>query len=286
MIEKFVIVVCTTGKSENLMNSLSKLLEIRNMSGYDVDILLVINDVSTDLNIDPRIKVIFEGAKGYSNVRNAAVQALPDNANLIFLDDDEIPTLEWFLALVKKHTAFPEDIIFGPVYSNVVDSIDSYRDEFKNYFKNLPDDSLVKQAGAGNMLIPQTMIKMGWVVFDPIFNESGSEDTDFCFRIRKKGKQIRYAKEAVVYEIQNMNRSNPDFLHERFIKDIANYSLVIQRNSSLSSQFWRFCSLILRIIFFGLASTVNKAFSFQYKAYSISLRTFIRGKPYVGDFTK
>lgn len=285
MNDKFVITVCTAGKNKNLMNCLSNLLEIKEKSEYMVEIHLVINDFSTDLEINPKIKVIFEGLKGYSNVRNAAVKSLPENSNLIFLDDDEIPTLKWFQALVSKHMSYPEDIIFGPVYSIANESILSYRDDFKNFFDKLKDNSLVQQAGAGNMLIPKSLIKTGWVSFDPLFNLSGSEDTDFCFKMRRKGKQIRYAKEAAIYEVQDKNRFDSQFLHERFIRDTANYSLVIRRNSSLRFQIWRFSGLLLRILFFGLSSRVNKAFLPQYKAYSTSLRTFICGIPYAGEIT-
>ena len=272
MNDKFVITVCTAGKNKNLMNCLSNLLEIKEKSEYMVDLHLVINDFSTDLEINPNIKVIFEGLKGYSNVRNAAVKTLPENSNLIFIDDDEIPTLKWFQALVSKHMNYPEDIIFGPVYSSTTDSINSYRDDFKNYFKRLPDNSLVKQAGAGNMLIPQTIIKNGWAVFDPIFNESGSEDTDFCFRIRKIGKHIRYAKEAVIYEIQSTERIDSSYLETRYIRDITNYSLIVRRNCGYLSISRRALILSWKIAIYGFYFIFKKSHKTELKAHFLSLK--------------
>ena len=282
MKESYFLTVCTLGSNKNLSTCLAKLLEIKVNTDYEIEILLVVNRSSIDLDINPIINVVFEPAKGYSNVRNAAVNFIPENANLIFIDDDEIPTLRWFNALVAKHRKYPSDIIFGPVYSNFNSSTNAYRDQFRHRFDQLSDESLVKQAGAGNMLIPQDLIKTGMVYFHPIFNLSGSEDTDFCFRIRKMGRRIRYAKNAEICEVQTSERFDSRYQDYRYIRDICNYSLVIRTNSNRTLIVWRFCSLTVRIALYGAFSIFSKNFSVQFKAYLLSLKTLVTGKPFLG----
>jgi len=280
------VVICTLGENPNLNQCITKLLELKKNSVHSLEVLVVLNTAKAEVKYPPGVLLQYEAVKGYASVRNKAISVIPEDVSVIFIDDDEIPTERWLNALILKHEEYPEDVIFGPVFQNPSSPQNAYRRNFKKYFDQLIDDSTVNQAGTGNMLIPKDLIKTGWVWFDPLFNLSGSEDTDFCFKMRKRGKQIRYAKEAALYEVQGSERFDSQFLQERFIRDTANYSLVIRRNSNLSIQVWRFTSLVLRIFFFGLVSKLNKVFLPKYRAYCVSLNTFMCGRPYVSDVTK
>jgi len=278
MIELYYLTICTLGESPNLEICLQKLLDIKANTKENVEILLVLNTEEGHKIFDSRIIVRYEGIKGYSSVRNKAISEVPQNANLIFLDDDEIPTESWFNALVNKHREYPDDVIFGPVLPELGSEPSSYRNQFKKEYESLTDNSIVRQAGVGNMLIPSSLLHRGLVKFDPFYNSSGSEDTDLSFRLRKQGVKIRFAKQAIIYEKQGNERHQNYYLESRYIKDIANYSVVIRRNSKLTRKIWRFSTLTLRILFYTLISTVNSKFLLQRRAYITSMRAFVAGE--------
>ena len=278
MRETYFISVCTLGESPNLNRCLSALLEISAGTSENIKVAVIINNKRSDWEFDPKIAVVYEPARGYSNVRNAAVSNVPKNCNLIFVDDDCVPTISWFEALVDSHRRFPRDVIFGPGFSDSDSNSGSYREIFRSKFESMPDGALVKQAGSGNMLIPSYLLDTSQVSFDPLFNLSGSEDTDLCFRLRKKGVCIRYSKNAVITEVQSLERRDPQYLNARRLRDICNYSVIIRRNSSFSKKLWRLLTLTSRVVYYSIAAPFNPKLSFERKVYFKSAQALLNGK--------
>jgi GT2 family glycosyltransferase len=276
--ENFVIAICTLGENPNLVQCISKLLEIQAVTSAQLRIQIVVNREVSELVFDSRVDVVFEPNRGYSNVRNRAIQTVPRDFSLIFIDDDEIPTISWFDALIASHRNFPRDVIFGPVFAEHSNGVNSYRDKFKRKFDTLADGTPVKQAGAGNMLIPSSLLNLGVVKFDPFFNESGSEDTDLCFRLRKLGVKIRFSKSAQIFEVQGAERATLQYMNSRALKDISNFSLVVRRNSSWSGIFWRILTLSLRVAYFSVLSHRSDRNKFLRVAYFRSLQALLRGR--------
>jgi GT2 family glycosyltransferase len=278
MREGFFIAVCTLGEHPNLTRCLANLLEISEVSLETVQIIVVMNKESSEIEFDPKLLIVYEPARGYSNARNAAIAAVPKKSNLIFLDDDEIPTLSWLEAIIDSHRRFPRDVIFGPVFSDSDPNSGYYRENFKSTYESMSDGTLVKQASTANMLIPSYLLDNNRVVFDPIFNLSGSEDTDLCFRLRKQGVGIRYSKQAVIKEVQTDQRRDSQYLTARRLRDICNYSVVIRRNSSFYEIAWRFVTLASRVILYSIVSIFFSEFRFEAKLYFMSLKALLNGK--------
>jgi GT2 family glycosyltransferase len=180
--------------------------------------------------------------------------------------------------LVATHQVFPSDLSFGPVLAEPEIGSISYRDKFKSKFDSLPDGALVKQAGAGNMLIPSYLLDSKLVSFDSFFNESGSEDTDLCFRLRKKGFKIRYSKGAEIFELQGRERVSAQYMKSRELKDVCNYSLVIRRNCGIFAISWRILTLSLRVLWFSALSLHSKNHKFQRTLFLKSLQALVRGR--------
>jgi GT2 family glycosyltransferase len=226
------------------------------------------------------VRVVYENNRGYSNVRNTAIRNTPPSSNLIFIDDDEIVTLKWFESLMKKHEKFPNNILFGPVFSTSERDVISYRNRFRKQFIRMRDEKLVKHASTANMLIPGSLLEKGLVNFDPVFNQAGSEDTDLCFRIIKHGYKIRYVKDAVIHEVEKFDRFEKTYLEKRFIRDVSNYSFIIRKNSGKWQVLRRFFTLLVRIIFYSTAScfSASSALSLKKKAYVSSLGSLINNK--------
>ena len=278
MSESFIISVCTTGESLNLTRCINSLVEITADSSVRLEIAVIINSDSSELVFDPKVKVVFEPVKGYASVRNAAISHVPKKSNLIFIDDDEIPTRSWLEAITNSHYQFPRDVIFGPVYSDSDSNLGFYRDNFRSKYESMPDGSLVKQAGAGNMLLPSYLLDASRVTFDPFFNLSGSEDTDLCFRLRKQGVGIRYSKNAEIRELQAPERRDPKYLNERRLRDICNYSVVIRRNSAFSGIVWRLITLTLRLAFYSILALFKSKHRFERRLYLKSTQALLSGK--------
>jgi GT2 family glycosyltransferase len=277
MNERYYVAICTLGENPNLDMCITQLLKLRANSVHSIEVLVVVNSKIFRNNFPKEVIVEYEPLKGYSNVRNKAISVTPKNASIIFIDDDEIPTENWLDALIIKNQMHPEDVIFGPVFPSPNSPQNTYRGKFQKYFKNLPDNSTVKQAATANMLIPRSLINRKLINFDPVFNSLGSEDTDLCFKLRKAGVKIRYAREAEIYENQDLERTDQKYLDARFLKETALYSLVVRRNATVKSYSLRFILLLLRISQFMLLIAFKKNAKLSLRAHLKSLKVLIFG---------
>ena len=281
MNEKYCLTVCTLGDNPQLIECINALVQLKLNSQYLLEVLVVVNSERIDLTLPEGVTVIFEPQRGYSSVRNRAISAIPNGANVIFLDDDEIPSTEWLNALVTAHLNYPDDVIAGPVYPEHRNEQISYRGLASMKYSKFEDDSFMKQAPTANMLIPGRLIQEELIHFDEIFNFSGSEDTDLCFRLRKYGIKIRFTKNAILFERQKPERYDPDYLKKRKLRDISNYSLVVRRNSNPLAIFWRFSTLIFRIAVFGVWGIFEHSARENRRIYYASLCVLLSGKPQV-----
>ena len=278
----FTIAVCTRGTNSNLPNLIGNLIEIKKLyvRMYEIEIVIVVNSDEVRLKNEEDLQIVYQSTIGYSSARNTAVQVRKAGSNLIFIDDDEIPSSHWFRNLVKTHEKYPEDILVGPVYSVKQESqpSNSYRKQFEKGYQSKPDGSELAQGPTANMLIPSAILDQNNVRFDIFYDRSGSEDTDFCFRMRKLGTKIRFAKTAFLFENESSVRFTQKYIDERFIKDVANFSVVIRRNDELKIMFWRGLTLLVRILYFGIFMIFRKRFKIKFLAYAFSLYGLLTGR--------
>lgn len=279
MTQSYFIAVCSLGKNSNLDFCIKELLRIRQTTSHKVEVLLVLNRFDNGEKFDKGLLVCYEPIQGYSSVRNKAISMLPDNANVIFFDDDEIPTLSWLDEMIRMHERFPSDVIFGAVLPNENSNELSFRNLMMRKYEGLLDGQTVKQAGIGNMLIPNSLIAKDFFYFDLVFNISGSEDTDLCFRLRRNQVSIRFARGAFVYENQPRERFDQKYIDQRRIKDISNYSLVIRRNLGMKAIIWRFFISLIRVMLFGFMSVFKRKYLVETRAHFNSLKVLIKGEP-------
>jgi GT2 family glycosyltransferase len=278
--ENYTIAICTLGENPNLKTCLDNLRAVRLAFQSKVDILIVINRIETDSEMDflGDVKVVYEPQRGYSNARNAAVSNVPFNSNLIFIDDDELVSTSWFEALMMAHEKYPHDLLYGPVFSTSKSETTSYRNKFKSQFLETDDGAVSKQASTANLLIPSSILTSGAVTFDPAFNRSGSEDTDLCFRLRNLGYKIRFAKEAVLYEVEKEDRFDHAYLEKRFIRDVSNYSYIIRNNSGICQIARRFFTLSVRVLLHSVANIFTSTSKVKKIAYISSLNSLLKNQ--------
>ena len=278
--EIYTIAVCTLAENPHLNQCLESLMSVQKSHPCIVKIMLVVNkyEIGRGIQVPSGVKVVYEPLRGFSNVRNAAVLNVSADSNLIFIDDDEFVDSNWFESLKAAHEKFPEDALFGPVFSTSESTEASYRNRFKKQFMDMEDESLVKQASTANLLIPAKVLATGLVSFDPVFNLSSSEDTDLCFRLRNHGYKIRFVKNAVIYEDEKEDRFSKTYLDKRFIRDVSNYSYVLRKNSNFPQVLKRFSTLLLRVVFYSLASIFVSSYEVRKLAYTNSLRVLLTNK--------
>ncbi|NBO23390.1 glycosyltransferase family 2 protein, partial [bacterium] len=116
LVEHYTIAICTQGQNSNLNNVITILNEINKSTKYKFEVLIVLNSSISTIETFRNVRIVIEPNLGYSSVRNTALKSVKSSSNLIFIDDDEIPSLTWFENLVSMHEKFQDDIIVGPIY--------------------------------------------------------------------------------------------------------------------------------------------------------------------------
>ena len=248
-----LICICTLSRKvmlrrclEELQNALlttKKLLEIR--------ILVVDNSSAGDmlgvvqtakLELDLNIVYFNETIPGLANARNAALALRNVGEDLIFIDDDEWPDTEWLEQLTKLAIARPKDIIGGDVIKVFSRGKDPFPDGFGQHNSYHP-----KVWGFGNVLLPSAILDGNLVQFDPRYNHSGGEDSDFCYSASELGYAISRASEAICYEEWEPARTH----HQAILKAERDKSQVLT-NILLKHKTERFWTILKATIKVGL----------------------------------
>jgi len=208
-----VIAVCTYRRPQLLRSLIDKLIA-QNFSKFEVEVHLLI----VDNDVEQSAKAVFADCshasgnmamhylpaqpKGLVVGRNAALDyAKFLDASVIFIDDDESPTKDWFAGLWAMHLAFPNDVVAGPV----VPQFEVERPfwcENGTYWERptFEDASLLKKpTGDGNILFPGALVQ-NWR-YSLRYNTSGAQDTHLLRRWIAAGEGLRWSARAVVTEI-------------------------------------------------------------------------------------
>jgi len=201
-----VIAVCTRGRPEALSRLLRSLAAQDSTEGWRVVVIdndnaagaLAVVDSAREAMSVP-LGYAVEQRSGFASVRNAALVAAGDAADVCFIDDDAVVPPEWVSAMLRAHEQFPLAIVRSryahvPVVpedpSEVAASVDSLR----------PLDQY-GPAGTSGLLLPWRT--RGGLRFDTYYDQSGGEDLDLLLRLERSGAQTVIA-DTVVLERQRV----------------------------------------------------------------------------------
>ena len=245
----YLIAICTRGTEENLPHLCEKLVQLTSNVNVVIDIYVIVNSENISLKLNPKIKIVRESKTGYSSVRNRALALCGENTNLIFIDDDEFPSDDWLVNLIQANTLFPNALIVGPVLPLSHNEL-SLSLLYSDSQKQISGDNFlpVKKGGAGNMLVPSKIVGDTAGYFDLDFN-SGGEDTDFCMRLSKKNFEIISQQKAVVHEIVDEVRLNPQWIKMRYLNDTLNFEKAFVQNYGIGKKLSRIVVHIVKIFF-------------------------------------
>jgi glycosyltransferase involved in cell wall biosynthesis len=164
------------------------------------------------------VKTIYcvEPEQNIAMARNKAVENAKGDF-IAFIDDDEVPAIDWLCNLFKTVQAYEVDGVLGPVIPCFEHEPPSWIIK-GNFFKRPAYDTGYKldwpETRTGNVLLRREIINGISDVFRPEFG-TGSEDVDFFKRMMDKGYVFIWCNEAVVCETVPASRCRCSYLLRR-----------------------------------------------------------------------
>ncbi|CAM3854203.1 glycosyltransferase family 2 protein [Smaragdicoccus niigatensis] len=149
------------------------------------------------------VTVVVEPAPGFATVRNRILDyAEAENVDLLaFIDDDETCDPQWLTELVGAHRRTGADAVTGPVRPEF-DGLD-VSPALASYFEmpEFADLSERPEAYTGNIAFARSCFAGEQALrFDPTYDQTGGEDTDFTRRLTSTGRRIVFAASAIVHD--------------------------------------------------------------------------------------
>ncbi|MEZ5834485.1 MAG: glycosyltransferase [Geminicoccaceae bacterium] len=155
--------------------------------------------------------------RGYSNARNALLDAAPADATwLAFIDDDEIPGPAWLDSLLATAKRSSAPLIAGPVRPIFPPDAPPWARQ-GGFFELGPfeEGASAPYVSTNNALVLASLIReRGWR-FHPAFNRHGGEDEHFFRRAMRGGLVAVTSADAVVEETIPLERISRRWLFER-----------------------------------------------------------------------
>jgi len=163
-----------------------------------------------------RITYDVEPEQNIALARNRAL-ANAEGDFIAFIDDDEMPAMDWLIKLFRTCQAHQVDGVLGPVLPRFERNPPTWVK--KGGFCDRPTHTTGfkinwHEGRTGNLLIRRGTLRALNPVFRPEFG-SGGEDRDFFRRMIERGRVFVWCNEAVVYEWVPSLRWKRSFLMRR-----------------------------------------------------------------------
>ncbi|QBX57563.1 glycosyltransferase [Nocardioides seonyuensis] len=170
---------------------------------------------------DLEMHYLAEPSPGVALVRTRLMaEALRLRRNLWFLDDDQVPSSNWYQSMLDGHARHPEAILAGPV--NYVLPVDAPSWARTGHFvrPEHEDGAQLEATGFGNCVLPLSALSVpGLSSVDAAFARSGGEDTEYMWRARREGVEIRWCAGATVEEVVPAARVTRAALRGKYVRN-------------------------------------------------------------------
>lgn len=219
------VCICTLNRTEQLRRLLGELDRQQTEGQFGFCVVVADNDGNQSAR-----EVVLEAGKTAAHDVTYAVEprrniALVRNRALAhargdlvaFIDDDEIPSPGWLSTLFKAYLGSGADGVLGPVLPRFEQTPPTWVTRGK--FFERPAQETGSRMGAtdmrtGNVLFRRDIIAELAEPFRAEFG-TGSEDTDFFWRMSQKGCVFTWCNEAVVHETIPPSRCRRGYLLKR-----------------------------------------------------------------------
>jgi succinoglycan biosynthesis protein ExoM len=156
-------------------------------------------------------------ARGFAQVRNAALEAGRRYDAIVFIDDDEMPAAGWLGALLRGAEHYAADVVTGPVHVRLPAGAPRWLSggELLRSPPQQPDGPLRGTAASGNTLVRMSVVNRLDLRFDPSFDRSGGEDTAFFTQLARRGATSAWSGAATAYETPDAERLTLSYVMRR-----------------------------------------------------------------------
>lgn len=172
-----------------------------------------------------------EPRPGVVHVRNRILAESAGFEAVVFLDDDQVVSEEWWDAFLRAHMQFPKSVLAGDVQYSLERPVDdAYIDEWLDRRSVGPDFQMLSSTGTGNCLIPVSALALtSTSQFDPRFSVTGGEDVHFFNGLTSNGVEIRRCNGAVAIETVTSDRGTRAWIRSRLIREGATRAMMKQQ---------------------------------------------------------
>jgi succinoglycan biosynthesis protein ExoM len=178
------------------------------------------------------LEYVIEARKGISLARNAALdRARGDWLGLI--DDDQVAAGDWLLQLYTTALHFRADAVIGSVRAAFAQAPAAWVTPSRAYdFSSPPTGTPLSWADArtGGALLRASLLRVHGLRFDPAYNATGGEDTDFFRRVSDLGGLIVSCQEARVEELVPTERMTLHHVRKLALQQGQVYARVVHRH--------------------------------------------------------
>lgn len=213
---KITICACTFRRPEGLARLLASFRSIEVTDEMELEFLIVDNDVTPSARdvfekgtcgFDWPCRYVHEPRPGIPSARNRVLEELRGGDYFAFVDDDEMVTSSWLVALLRVARRTGATFVHGPVEKRVADPRDRWWLQtlfFKQ--RSFPDGAERCEGWTNNVLVDTAFVKRHKCQFDTRMRFNSGEDTLFFQDIVRAGGTGAYAAEAWVIEVQGPER--------------------------------------------------------------------------------
>lgn len=168
----------------------------------------------------PEARYEHEPQPGIAVARNAALEALPEDAQaVIFVDDDERVSPQWLEALLECAGTSGADTVSGPVESLVPEEA-AGRIARTGFIRrtDFPTGPWGFRPATNNVLVRAEWFLERGFRFDTAFNFTGGEDSDLFERMQTAGAVSWWCAEARVEEDVPAERLTEEWMRLRAVR--------------------------------------------------------------------
>jgi succinoglycan biosynthesis protein ExoM len=238
--ETVVVAVPTRDRLDRLSALLPRLVEELAHAGVDGHVLVVDNSPSAsarDLAGRHGARYVHEPRPGLASVRNRVLDEAAAATWLALIDDDELPSPGWLTELLRVQRLLDVDVVAGPAL--LVPPTDAPRalvasGLFDVWRPRHPTGAYAGPVHTNNVLVRGALLERSAVRFDPQFDRSGGEDTDFFWTLREHGAGVGWAENAVVTEEVHADRLSVLGVLRRQLVTAATYVRIERRHGRAS----------------------------------------------------
>ncbi|PRZ13433.1 glycosyltransferase family 2 protein [Nesterenkonia sandarakina] len=188
---------------------------------------LIVVDNSPEGDAEAQVRSQYPGAHyihqprpGIAAARNAAVEAVPSDAEaVLFLDDDERAAPDWLRTMIDCANDSGADTVSGPVITHFGEDPPEWL-QASGFIRRIdfPTGPWGLRAATNNVLVRAHWFTSAGYRFDEAFSFIGGEDSDLFGRMQAAGARSWWCAEAQVEEDLPAERLSPAWMRQRGIR--------------------------------------------------------------------